>query len=72
MSYFPVAHTMRYDIAKEVDLSNSDLTEEQKNRLHNVIRLHSKAFVGFDGQVIITASFTTASTDWRMSQLRKY
>ncbi|VDO67529.1 unnamed protein product, partial [Heligmosomoides polygyrus] len=50
MSYFPVAHTMRYDIAKEVDLSNSDLTEEQKNRLHNVIRLHSKAFVGFDGQ----------------------
>ncbi|EYC08294.1 hypothetical protein Y032_0067g95 [Ancylostoma ceylanicum] len=40
-----------FDIATEVDLSKAALTDEQKERLRDIIRYHHNAFVGPDGHL---------------------
>ncbi|KIH62676.1 integrase core domain protein [Ancylostoma duodenale] len=47
----PTVVNPNYDIADEVDLSRAALNNAQKEQLRDIIRYHSKAFVGPDGHL---------------------
>uniref|UniRef100_A0A183GK43 Reverse transcriptase domain-containing protein n=1 Tax=Heligmosomoides polygyrus TaxID=6339 RepID=A0A183GK43_HELPZ len=51
MPRFPVNQPDLHDVAQQVDLTQSDLTPNQKIDLLSVIRKHSNAFVGPDGHL---------------------
>uniref|UniRef100_A0A183G5Q0 RNA-directed DNA polymerase n=1 Tax=Heligmosomoides polygyrus TaxID=6339 RepID=A0A183G5Q0_HELPZ len=48
---FPMDYPPCYDIAQEVDLTQSDLIQAQKDTLLDIIRKHINAFVGTDGHL---------------------
>ncbi|EYC28688.1 hypothetical protein Y032_0007g3358 [Ancylostoma ceylanicum] len=48
LPFFP-ARLVDYDIANDIDLSRAALSNDQKNRLLDIIRFHANAFVGPDG-----------------------
>ncbi|VDK41969.1 unnamed protein product, partial [Cylicostephanus goldi] len=49
--HFPIQPAIGYDIAKEIDLTKSALTTNQKEQLITIIRHHAQAFVGPDGHL---------------------
>lgn len=51
MPQFPLNDTSNYDVTTEVDLSRSDLHEDHKPQLKTILRNHSKAFIGPDGNL---------------------
>ncbi|KIH66015.1 integrase core domain protein [Ancylostoma duodenale] len=48
---FPVLTPRHHDIANDIDLSQSALTDVQKQQLLDILRYHTNAFVGPDGHL---------------------